>query len=69
MPFGASVFTAWTNATKAKPLFQGHQKPFLLGYLGVYYLRVPDVREQQASMSRNASLEEAKHVSQLAVAS
>jgi hypothetical protein len=49
-------FTEWTNVTKAKPLFAGHYQPRLPADLGFYDLRLPEVREQQADMARNAGL-------------
>jgi len=49
-------FTEWTNVTKAKPLFQGHLQPFLPADLGFYDLRVPEVRQQQADLAREAGI-------------
>ena len=49
-------FTEWTNVTKARPLFAGHVQPHLPSDLGLYDLRVPEVREAQADLARNAGI-------------
>jgi hypothetical protein len=50
-------FTEWTNVTKAKPLFRGHYQPILPADLGFYDLRLPEVREAQASLARAHGIE------------
>lgn len=50
-------FTEWTNVAKAKPLFRGHYQPKLPADLGFYDLRLPQIREQQADMAREAGIE------------
>lgn len=50
-------FTEWTNVVQAKPLFRSHYQPRLPADLGFYDLRLPEVREQQAQLAREAGLE------------
>lgn len=50
-------FTEWTNVAKASPLFKGHYQPKIPADLGFYDLRLPEVREQQAQLARQAGLE------------
>lgn len=50
-------FTEWTNVVKAKPLFKGHYQPKIPADLGFYDLRVPEVREEQARMAKEAGIE------------
>jgi hypothetical protein len=50
-------FTEWTNVGKAKPLFKGHYQPRVPADLGYYDLRVPETREEQAKMAREAGIE------------
>ena len=49
-------FTEWTNVGKAKPLFKGHYQPKVPADLGYYDLRLPQVREQQALLAREAGI-------------
>jgi hypothetical protein len=50
-------FTEWTNVGKAKPLFRGHYQPRVPADLGYYDLRMPEIREAQAQMAREAGVE------------
>lgn len=50
-------FTEWTNVAKAKPLFKGHYQPRIPADLGFYDLRLPEIREQQAQMAKDAGIE------------
>lgn len=50
-------FTEWHSVTKAKPLFRGHIQPHLPADLGFYDLRVPETREAQARLAREAGIE------------
>lgn len=50
-------FTEWTNVAKAKPLFRGHVQPKIPADLGFYDLRLPETREQQAQLAREAGIE------------
>lgn len=50
-------FTEWTNVAKAKPLYPGHYQPQIPADLGFYDLRLPQVREAQAEMAREAGVE------------
>ena len=50
-------FTEWTHVGKAKPLFPGHYQPHVPADLGYYDLRLPEVREAQAEMAREAGVE------------
>lgn len=50
-------FTEWMNVVKARPLFRKHYQPRLPADLGFYDLRLPEIREAQAEMAREAGIE------------
>ena len=50
-------FTEWTNVAQARPQFRGHYQPRIPADLGFYDLRLPETREEQARMAREAGVE------------
>lgn len=50
-------FTEWTNVAKARPMFRGHYQPRIPADLGFYDLRLPETRELQAQLAREAGIE------------
>ena len=50
-------FTEWTNVAKATPLFLNHYQPRIPADLGFYDLRLPEIREQQAQLAKEAGIE------------
>jgi hypothetical protein len=49
-------FTEWTNVGKAKPLFPGHYQPKVPADLGYYNLTLPEIREKQAELAKEAGI-------------
>jgi hypothetical protein len=49
-------FTEWMNVGNAKPLFKGHYQPKVPSDLGYYDLRIPEVREEQANLAKEAGI-------------
>lgn len=52
----AKGFTEWTNVGNAKPLFKNHYQPHLPTETGFYDLRLPEARQLQADMAKEAGL-------------
>lgn len=50
-------FTEWVNVVKARPFYKGHYQPKIPADLGFYDLRLPEIREQQAKLARDAGIE------------
>lgn len=50
-------FTEWINVASAVPLFKRHYQPKIPGELGFYDLRLPEIREQQAELAKEAGIE------------
>lgn len=49
-------FTEWTNVGKAKKLYPGHYQPKVPADLGYYDLRLPEVREAQTQLAKEAGI-------------
>ncbi len=49
-------FTEWTNVAKARPLYPGHYQPKIPADLGFYDLRMPEVREKQIKLAKEAGV-------------
>jgi lipopolysaccharide biosynthesis protein len=50
-------FTEWTNVTKAKPLFDGHEQPHLPTDFGFYDLRVRETRHDQIRTAKQFGID------------
>ncbi|MDR3654054.1 MAG: glycoside hydrolase family 99-like domain-containing protein [Paludibacter sp.] len=49
-------FTEWTNVGKAKALYKGHLQPKVPADLGYYDLRLPEIREKQTQLAKEAGV-------------
>lgn len=49
-------FTEWTNVTKAHPRLKGQYQPHLPTETGFYDLRLPEARQMQADLAREAGI-------------
>ena len=49
-------FTEWTNVAKAKRLYPFHYQPKIPADLGFYDLRLPEVREKQVELAKEAGV-------------
>lgn len=49
-------FTEWTNVAKARPLFWRHYQPHIPADLGFYDLRLPQIKEEQAMLAKEAGI-------------
>lgn len=50
-------FTEWTNVGKAKKYYPSHYQPKVPADLGYYDLRLPEVREKQAILAKEAGID------------
>lgn len=50
-------FTEWVNVASAKPLWRGHHQPRIPADLGFYDIRLPEIREEQAKLAKEAGVE------------
>lgn len=49
-------FTEWTNVVRSKPLFKGHRQPRIPRDLNFYDLRVPETRQKQVQLAKEAGI-------------